>query len=46
MLDDRNEASHTYDQALADEIYDHIKFKYMPLLRKEINNIKNLFYKI
>lgn len=46
MLKDRNETSHTYDQSIADEIYDHIKHKYAPLLKKETNNIKKLFYKI
>ena len=46
MLDDRNETSHTYDQSIADEIYDHIKFKYMPLLKKETISIKKSFYKI
>ncbi len=34
MLDDRNLTSHTYKQALADEIYERIK-KYAPFLKEQ-----------
>ena len=33
MIDDRNLASHTYHESLADEIFDHIG-GYIPLLKK------------
>lgn len=34
MLHDRNRTSHTYDEALADEIYGHIKSDYYPIMQK------------
>ena len=37
MLIDRNLTSHTYKQALADQIYDNIK-KYVPFLKEEFIN--------
>lgn len=39
MLKDRNMTSHTYDEQLADEIYNRIKL-YVPELHKLLDNIK------
>ena len=38
MLTDRNMTSHTYDEKLADEIYDRIK-NYVPELNKLMQNV-------
>ena len=38
MLTDRNMTSHTYDEKLADEIYDRIK-NYVPELNKLMHNV-------
>jgi nucleotidyltransferase substrate binding protein (TIGR01987 family) len=40
MLNDRNLSSHTYNEKLADEIFQHIK-NYVPLLKHLNNNISN-----
>ena len=40
MLDDRNLTSHTYDQTLADTIYDNIK-RYIPFLKQAFQDCKN-----
>jgi len=39
MLSDRNLTSHTYKQALADQIYENIK-EYVPFLRQEFENCR------
>ena len=39
MLEDRNMTSHTYKQALADQIYENIK-KYVPFLKQELKNCR------
>lgn len=41
MLKDRNLTSHTYDEALADEIFENIKM-YVPLFKKALLNVENL----
>ena len=41
MLQDRNQTSHTYNEELADEIFDHIQL-YVPLMKKTYNKIKSL----
>lgn len=38
MLDDRNMTSHTYQQDIADQIYQNIKI-YTPFLRQELNSL-------
>jgi nucleotidyltransferase substrate binding protein (TIGR01987 family) len=38
MLKDRNLTSHTYDEKLADEIYERIK-KYIPIFRETLENL-------
>lgn len=38
MFDDRNLTSHTYKQALADEVYKRIK-NYVPFLKKQYENL-------
>lgn len=38
MLNDRNQTSHTYDEDLADKIYEHIKL-YAPFMRKSYNHL-------
>lgn len=38
MLKDRNLLSHTYEEQLADEIYERIK-AYIPLFKSDLNNI-------
>jgi nucleotidyltransferase substrate binding protein (TIGR01987 family) len=42
MLKDRNLTSHTYDEALADEIFKHIKL-YVPLFKEALLRIEVLF---
>lgn len=42
MLNDRNLTSHTYDQALADQIYERIK-TYIPILRKTFERLSKDF---
>jgi nucleotidyltransferase substrate binding protein (TIGR01987 family) len=42
MLDDRNMTSHTYNEELADEIYERIKV-YCPVLRKTFEKLKKQF---
>ena len=39
MLKDRNLTSHTYDEELADEVYEHIKLNY-PILEKALQKIE------
>ena len=39
MLGDRNAASHTYNEAVAAEIYHQITSKYIPLLDELVNKI-------
>lgn len=34
MINDRNQTTHTYDQATAEEIFKHIKENYYPALKK------------
>ena len=41
MLKDRNLTSHTYNEDLADEIYEHIK-KYYPILKDALQKIENI----
>lgn len=41
MLKDRNLTSHTYDEALADEIFGHIQ-TYVPALRQAFNDVAKL----
>lgn len=40
MLNDRNQTSHTYDEDLADKIYDHIK-SYAPFMRKSYEYLRH-----
>lgn len=42
MLKDRNQTSHTYDEALADKIYAHIKV-YFPHLKKTYGQLYEKF---
>ena len=42
MLEDRNITSHTYDEDLADQIFDRIK-TYVPILRETYNNIREKY---
>jgi nucleotidyltransferase substrate binding protein (TIGR01987 family) len=39
MLYDRNQISHTYDEALADQIYTAIKTEYYPVMRAALNQL-------
>jgi len=41
MLKDRNLTSHTYNEDLADEIYEHIK-KYYPILEEALQKIESI----
>jgi nucleotidyltransferase substrate binding protein (TIGR01987 family) len=41
MLKDRNLTSHTYDEILADQIFNHIK-SYVPLLRESFEKIEKI----
>lgn len=41
MLRDINLTSHTYDENLADQIYENIK-RYAPVLRQEFDKLKKL----
>lgn len=41
MLNDRNLTSHTYDEALANQVYKAIK-QYVPALRKAVNTLEKL----
>lgn len=42
MLNDRNQTSHTYDEALANQIYERIK-TYVPVFKKTLLNLKQKF---
>lgn len=42
MLEDRNITSHTYDEDLADQVFDRIK-TYVPILRETYNNIRGKY---
>ena len=41
MMNDRNQITHTYDEALADDIYNNIK-TYIPTLKSTFNKLKSL----
>lgn len=43
MLTDRNQTSHTYDQDLADIIYEHIKNRYYPIMQKTFDQLHKRF---
>lgn len=43
MLDDRNATSHTYDEDLANDIYEHIKERHAPLLNKTFTELAKQF---
>jgi nucleotidyltransferase substrate binding protein (TIGR01987 family) len=36
MLEDRNKASHVYDESTAEEIFERVKEQYVPLIEKNI----------
>ena len=44
MLNDRNQTSHTYNEKLADEIYQHIK-DYFPVITTTYTTLRSLYFK-
>ena len=43
MLDDRNQTTHTYDEKVADHIYDCVKNRYFPALKKTVLLLKQRY---
>ena len=43
MLEDRNNTSHTYDEELADQIYENIK-RYCPVMRETYTRLHQQFW--
>ena len=43
MMNDRNQTSHSYDEELANQIYERIK-TYTPIFSKTLLKLKNNFY--